>query len=369
MKIGDNVRFLDSTGGGRITGFQGRDTVLVEDEYGFDIPVLMHNCVVVDTEKEKRIKGEAPTVAPKAVAKEAEVPEPEPADKPITYKPLNQERKGGDKLNLYLCFEPADRLQSSPSPNSPATLSKGKFDVYFVNDSNYYISYTLLSGESTIWMLRHIDTAEPNTKVYVETIETETLNEMQHICLQALAFKQDKTFMLKTPVSAELRLDLTRFYKPHLFRPNDFFSTPVLTVTVAENDIATCNLHKMLTGKTDIKLTGNTIKNTGKKTEGNAKPADTKQDEVIDLHADELLDTTTGMSPADILEYQVDTFRKKMDECIKIKGKHIVFIHGKGDGILRNKIVQELKRKYPRCNWQDASFREYGFGATLVIVH
>ena len=125
----------------------------------------------------------------------------------------------------------------------------------------------------------------------------------------------------------------------------------------------------MLTGKTDIKLTGNTIKNTGKKTEGYAKPADTKQDEVIDLHADELLDTTAGMSPADILEYQVDTFRKKMDECIKIKGKRIVFIHGKGDGILRNKIVQELKRKYPRCNWQDASFREYGFGATLVIVH
>lgn len=75
------------------------------------------------------------------------------------------------------------------------------------------------------------------------------------------------------------------------------------------------------------------------------------------------------MSPADILEYQVDTFRKKMDECIKIKGKRIVFIHGKGDGILRNKIVQELKRKYPRCTWQDASFREYGFGATLVIVH
>ena len=72
MKIGDKVRFLDSTGGGRITGFQGRDTVLVEDEYGFDIPVLMHNCVVVDTEKEKRIKGEAPTVAPKAAAKEAQ---------------------------------------------------------------------------------------------------------------------------------------------------------------------------------------------------------------------------------------------------------------------------------------------------------
>ena len=100
-----------------------------------------------------------------------------------------------------------------------------------------------------------------------------------------------------------------------------------------------------------------------------AKKHSNKQDEVIDLHANELLDTTAGMTPADIQEYQTDYFRKKMDEFYKIKGKRIVFIHGKGDGILRNKITQELKRRYPRCNWQDASFREYGFGATLVIVH
>ena len=31
-------------------------------------------------------------------------------------------------------------------------------------------------------------------------------------------------------------------------------------------------------------------------------------------------------------------------------------------------ILDELKRKYPRCEAQDASFREYGFGATLITV-
>ncbi|MGL5730488.1 MAG: DUF2027 domain-containing protein, partial [Bacteroidales bacterium] len=40
----------------------------------------------------------------------------------------------------------------------------------------------------------------------------------------------------------------------------------------------------------------------------------------------------------------------------------------KGEGVLRKSILDELKRKYKTCTWQDASFREYGFGATMVIV-
>ena len=39
MKIGDKVRFLSEVGGGVVTGFQGKDMVLVEDADGFDIPM------------------------------------------------------------------------------------------------------------------------------------------------------------------------------------------------------------------------------------------------------------------------------------------------------------------------------------------
>ena len=38
MKIGDKVRFLSEVGGGIVSGFQDKDTVLVRDEDGFDIP-------------------------------------------------------------------------------------------------------------------------------------------------------------------------------------------------------------------------------------------------------------------------------------------------------------------------------------------
>ena len=48
MKIGDKVRFLSEVGGGRVSGFQGKDIVLVEDEDGFEIPMLRKEVVLVD---------------------------------------------------------------------------------------------------------------------------------------------------------------------------------------------------------------------------------------------------------------------------------------------------------------------------------
>ena len=39
------------------------------------------------------------------------------------------------------------------------------------------------------------------------------------------------------------------------------------------------------------------------------------------------------------------------------------------EGKLRQHLLSELKRRYPRCTAQDASFREYGFGATQVTIH
>ena len=50
-------------------------------------------------------------------------------------------------------------------------------------------------------------------------------------------------------------------------------------------------------------------------------------------------------------------------------GQKFVFIHGKGEGVLRRALLDELRRKWPGCDVQDASFQEYGFGATQVTIH
>jgi hypothetical protein len=88
----------------------------------------------------------------------------------------------------------------------------------------------------------------------------------------------------------------------------------------------------------------------------------------VDLHIHELLDDTKGLSNADMLKIQMDRFHSVMIENIKNKGQKIVFIHGIGNGKLKHEVRRELNSHYKMHNFQDASFREYGFGATLVII-
>ena len=45
FKIGERVRFLNAVGGGKITGFVSPKVVTVEDEQGFEVPVLITELV------------------------------------------------------------------------------------------------------------------------------------------------------------------------------------------------------------------------------------------------------------------------------------------------------------------------------------
>lgn len=60
MKIGDKVRFLSEVGGGIVKGFRGKDIVLVEDADGFDIPMQIRECVVIDTDDYNMTRKAAP---------------------------------------------------------------------------------------------------------------------------------------------------------------------------------------------------------------------------------------------------------------------------------------------------------------------
>lgn len=228
MKIGDKVRFLSEVGGGRVSGFQGKDIVLVEDEDGFDVPMRITEVVVIgeedyDTRHVVEVKQKQKVQAASPQMEE----ELEPADQPITFRAKPEERKGGDKLSAYLAFVPMNVKE----------LMQTRFESYLVNDSNYYLRYTLLSAEGTAYSVRSTGEVEPNTKAYIEEFGREDLQGLEHLCVQMLAYKRDKHFLLKPPVNVPLRIDGVKFYKLHTFEENDFFEEPALIYTIIENDV------------------------------------------------------------------------------------------------------------------------------------
>ena len=229
MKIGDKVRFLSEIGGGRVAGFQGKNIVLVEDEDGFQMPMLINEVVVVgneDYDTKHVIEAKANSVKAALNAEREEV-ETEPADKPITFKAKPEERKGGDKLSAYLAFVPMDVKE----------LSQTRFETYLVNDSNYYMRYVYMIAEGAAWTVRGEGEIEPNTKEFIEEFGREDLNALEHSCIQLIAYKRDKHFLLKPTVNAQVRIDPVKFYKLHAFRENMFFEQPALIYTIIENDV------------------------------------------------------------------------------------------------------------------------------------
>ena len=379
MKIGDKVRFLSEVGGGRVSGFQGKDIVLVEDEDGFEIPTSVRDVVVVEQDdyamgKMISAKMEAQQKAEEHAATELHqdsrsiksilndydeqtdmhVDEYDAADREITFRAPVQEREGGNKLSAYLAFVPVDIKE----------ITHTRFETYIVNDSNYYIHYSYLVAEGNAWTLKSVGEVEPNTKLFIEEFGREVLNDMGRIGVQLTAYKKDKPFLLKPAIDVQFRIDPVKFYKLHVFEENDFFEQPSLLFTIVDNDEVARPLvvdSKRLKEQMykDEKIIAHEGKKKRQKDDGTL---------VIDLHADELLETTAGMNAADILHYQLDVFKKTMDENKKKKGQKIVFIHGKGEGVLRHALVHELNYRYKSCTYQDASFQEYGYGATQVTI-
>ena len=350
MKIGDKVRFISEVGGGVVAGFRDKNIVLVEDEDGFQIPVRVNDVVVIDSD-DYDIKPAAPS-SPKPQADD----DYDPADRPVTFRPEPEERKGGDALSVYLAFVPVDSRE----------LTTTKFEAYLVNDSNYYVTYTYLSAEGASWSLRSVGEIEPNTKLFVEEFDREALNLLERVAVQLVAYKRGKSFIIKPAVDARLRIDTVKFYKLHTFKENDFFEEPALVYTIVENDQPVSPL--VVDAK---KLKQEMARKVSADSRPAAQPARCRgKDEpvVVDLHAAALLDTTAGMSSADILNHQLDVFRKTMDEHKAKHGTRLIFIHGKGEGVLRHAIVNELARRYKNCPYQDASFQEYGSGATQVTI-
>lgn len=376
MKIGDKVRFLFDTGGGKIAAIKG-NIVMVEDEDGFQIPTPI-NEVVVEAGQDsystanmvaamQKAEKKSHAVKPdgrsmKAMLNEGmddisvEEDDDDPAMKDMTFRKPVEERKGGNMLNAFLAFVPVDIKE----------VTNTQFETYLVNDSNYYLQYVYASAENNSWVVRAQGVLEPNTKEFIEEFTQREVNGLSRVSIQMTAFKKDKPYTLKQPVNIQIRIDQVKFYKLHVFTPNDFFEQPSLLYPIVEDDKVARS----------IDISADKMKEEMYRQDDGENAAVTRQEVrqgfenalVIDLHAENLLDNLGGMSSADILNYQLDHFRKVMKEHRHEKGKKIVFIHGKGEGVLRHALIHELNYRYKPCTYQDASFQEYGYGATQVTI-
>lgn len=88
----------------------------------------------------------------------------------------------------------------------------------------------------------------------------------------------------------------------------------------------------------------------------------------VDLHIHHLVKSSRGMTNFEMLNLQLQTAKRQLEFAIQKRIQRIVFIHGVGEGVLKQEL-ETLFRRYDNIKYYDANFQKYGFGATEVYIY
>ncbi|TKG96385.1 DUF2027 domain-containing protein [Puteibacter caeruleilacunae] len=353
IKVGDKVRFLDDVGGGYVTSIISKTMINVENEDGFEIPVLVSNVVKIESEEFYSSEDKHDRRNEVDMSSQAQ-PEPEPEkEEPEVVETVII--KGNDEPKFFYTIVPDNKQHPV----------EGALKAYLVNDSNFTVLFHMSYLKNGNYETIESGTLEPNVKLLVDSFAQIDLADFPTIYFQLIYF-QGNDRALHAPIQKEIAINPVRFYKQKSFKENDYFHNPAIVYSLLENPMLE-DLGKM-TDK-DFKNLVREKQEGSKKKEKKEKRQRTKDIVEIDLHIHELIDDESGLSNREILDIQMEHFQREMEDAIKGGVKRIVFIHGVGNGRLKQEVRQKLASgKYKKYGFQDASFKEYGFGATMVVL-
>jgi hypothetical protein len=203
---------------------------------------------------------------------------------------------------------------------------------------------------------------ESETKNLISVFSHSALGKISAFHLQVIWLSRGRYFR-KESVDMLIDLHPVNFSKDSYYRENAFFDEKAILFLVEGKD-------DWVNPMGDPEVPEKVI---SQKSEADSKQApqakkrepasDTME---IDLHMEDQDLQKSQFSLSGILALQMSRFHSALDEAVSKKYRKLVIIHGVGQGTLKMQIRKELQEKYPEFLFQDASFREYGFGATMV---
>lgn len=87
----------------------------------------------------------------------------------------------------------------------------------------------------------------------------------------------------------------------------------------------------------------------------------------IDLHLEELVEFPLKLDDWQRLHTQMQHVKKCLNAALNQRVRRMVFIHGVGQGVLKTELKNYLAQ-FDYLTFKDADYREYGSGATEVII-
>ncbi len=360
IKVGDRVKFLNDIGAGEVTRIVDQKTALVQVDGGFEVPWLISDLVVdagryeSDLEKDDDMTNESGNGFAEedlSYASFSEKVEAESEQEPI-----------GDE-EIVLAFLP--------------DAHSADFETYLINSSSYHFKYVIAREQEGELVLFNEGTLEAGVKIELGSYRPGNLNDEERYRIQGLFFNVG-FYQRIHPVDKLVTVAASELYRAESRRESDYFlekavlfslydwrnqggkPEPAGVPELPEMEIDPEAIKEAMFEKGDMK---------GEET-GKARKVDLSSSRPmeVDLHIEQLMSNYKSLTNSEILDIQMTRFRSELDQAIESKKGRIVFIHGVGSSKLKHDIRHALDTEYKKLRYQDASFKEYGFGATLVII-
>lgn len=361
FKPGDKVSFLNEKRDGIVKKVLNNKMVIVEIEDGFEIPVIETDLVGSNPFEEENISVTG-----------NQTPEPEQEERFPERFALNESVSGEQKLKsgIYLVFIPEDEEQ----------FLDGNFAIYLLNNTGFDVLFTYSMLENGKYLCTDFDRIDEKTALLISNIVKSGFDKWNHLKFQMIFFKKGAESN-EYPQTYELRIKPVRFYKEdnYSFLPAIGEKCFLVPFEEKEKQEPEQCLPTGQAGEEKEWKNEKVAKPSGLKIVGHIrdlhKPAPFPEkhllengDAEVDLHIEELVDDLSKYKNHEMLSIQLNYFVKMLESAIANKLQKIIFIHGAGNGMLKQEIISKLKNNYPDLIHTDTSMMKYGKGATEIII-
>ncbi len=318
MNIGDKVRLLRGTEEGVIVRILNDNTYEIEIEDGFSFPVLKSELVLVNKTEGEYFKK--PSIQQGTTDQKS---------------PIKESAAIAEK-GIYLCFEPKGDI----------------FTVWLVNNTDYELVFKideLLKGTTNGVLAGHLEAKSHQAVASKSSQNFENWADLQITCM----YFQKGVYKNKPNLGRNVSFKAAGFMHKNGMIP--MMSKEGYVYQLDENP---------------TKVDADAIKNSllTPKAVLEPKPGNKPGDTAIDLHMEKLTGQKEEVANGQALSYQLAVFEKELDNAIASGMDEITFIHGVGNGVLREEIHKRLSKMKNILYFQDAQKQRFGYGATLVKI-
>ena len=322
MNIGDKVRLVHGKEQGIVYRFLPNNQVEVEIEDGFRIPVLKSEVVVVSPLEAQRMtkpesKPETGTLSPGRI-------------------PKVFAQKG-----IYMAFVP---------------INDRELTVHLINNSDWKLPFALLEEQEGKLTGLAAGALEPRSTLKVRDLVIQQLESWPTFDFRALYFKEGSIEFL-APFQKRLRCRVQSFYKKKEKAPLLLKEAYLYQLDLEEN------LNKSSQAPSAEKIREGML--SAQQEKGMVMQ---KLGSRLDLHIEKLRPDHAGIARSEILGIQLAEYEQYIEKAIANGLDEVTFIHGVGNGILRDELHRRLSKHPNIAYFKDTEKEKFGYGATLVKI-